>query len=145
MGRELGQVSVTTKSGTNAYHGTVFEFLRDDMFDAVVRLRRNGTEKSPFKWNGADHAGGWSCNKLFFLGNYEGFRLGTSCGPLASRRLRCEAEISQISTALKDPDRRAIPGEHHPGKSHRPDCARASSITRRRISRRRALPTTTPR
>ena len=34
LGRELGQVSVTTKSGTNNYHGSLFDFLRDDKFDA---------------------------------------------------------------------------------------------------------------
>src|SRR4029453_19635434 len=34
LGRELGQVSVTTKAGTNNYHGAVFEFLRNDSLDA---------------------------------------------------------------------------------------------------------------
>ena len=34
FGREVGQVNVSTKSGTNEYHGTVFEFLRNNDLDA---------------------------------------------------------------------------------------------------------------
>ena len=34
FGRAAGQVNVVTKSGSNAFHGTVFEFHRDDKFDA---------------------------------------------------------------------------------------------------------------
>ncbi len=35
FGREVAQVNVSTKSGTNAYHGTIFEFIRNDAFDAA--------------------------------------------------------------------------------------------------------------
>ena len=34
FGREAGQVNVSTKPGTNSYHGTVFEFLRNNALDA---------------------------------------------------------------------------------------------------------------
>ena len=34
FGRGAGVVSVSTKSGTNAFHGTAFEYMRDDAFDA---------------------------------------------------------------------------------------------------------------
>ena len=34
FGRGAGVVSVSTKSGTNTFHGTIFEYLRDDAFDA---------------------------------------------------------------------------------------------------------------
>ncbi len=35
FGRELGQVNAATKPGTNEYHGSLWEFLRNDKLDAV--------------------------------------------------------------------------------------------------------------
>jgi hypothetical protein len=34
FGREAAQVNISTKSGTNDYHGTLFEFLRNNDVDA---------------------------------------------------------------------------------------------------------------
>ena len=70
----------TTKSGTNRYHGDLFEFLRNDIFDgrnyfALVRntLKRDqfgGTMGGPISigrlYNGKD--------RTFFFGSYEGER-----------------------------------------------------------------------
>ncbi len=49
FGREAGQINVSSKPGTNGYHGTVFEFLRNEKFDAA-NYDFNGTHppKSPF-------------------------------------------------------------------------------------------------
>ena len=53
FGRGAGVVSVATKSGTNTLHGTVFEYLRDDAFDArnffvrKVPLPTGGLQKDP--------------------------------------------------------------------------------------------------
>ena len=70
-----------TKSGTNQYHGTLFEFLRNDMMDAnpypFTSIR---TTKDPFKWNQYGFTLGGPVrlpkifngkDKLFFMGNYE--------------------------------------------------------------------------
>src|ERR1700730_2429625 len=85
LGRELGQVSVTTKSGSNTYHGSVFEFLRDNKFDALpYGFAGKVPTSSPFKWNQYGFTLGGPVeipgvihgkDKLFFMGNYEGFRL----------------------------------------------------------------------
>src|SRR5207244_541768 len=51
FGREAGQVNVSTKPGTNVYHGTLFEFLRNDVLDArsydFLSSTRSATNPSP--------------------------------------------------------------------------------------------------
>jgi hypothetical protein len=74
-GKRAGaQVSVVTQSGTNALHGTLFEFLRNSALDA-----RNFFDQAsvpPFRRNqfGGALGGPVKKNKLFLFGNYEGFR-----------------------------------------------------------------------
>ena len=59
FGREAGQVNVSTKPGTNTYHGTVFEFLRNDKLDAkdydFASATRTATnpppKKAPYRQN----------------------------------------------------------------------------------------------
>ena len=52
FGRGIGQVNVATKSGTNAYHGAVWEFIRNNKLDALPYAFGSDTPKSsPFKWN----------------------------------------------------------------------------------------------
>jgi len=78
-----GQISVITKSGSNAFHGDVFEYLRNDKFDA-----RNAfdlpTAKSTLRMNqfGASIGGPIVKDKLFFYGYYEGYRLRSSINNL---------------------------------------------------------------
>ena len=70
-----GQVSVVTKSGGNQFHGSVFEYLRNDRLDARNWFDR--ATKSPLKLNqfGASLGGAIIKNRLFFFGSYEGYRL----------------------------------------------------------------------
>src|SRR5437016_3664096 len=71
--RAGGQVSVVTSSGTNQWHGDVFEYLRNSALDA-----RNFFEvqKGPFKRNQFAGALGGPIkkDKVFIFGNYEGFQ-----------------------------------------------------------------------
>jgi hypothetical protein len=72
--RSGGQVSVVTQSGTNALHGSLFEFLRNSDLDA-----RNFFDQAfvpPFRRNqfGGSLGGPIRRNRLFLFGNYEGFR-----------------------------------------------------------------------
>src|SRR5262245_27748867 len=70
-----GQVTVVTKSGGNSYHGSVFEYLRNDKFDA--RNFFDGNTKSPLRLNqfGASFGGPVIKDKFFFFTSYEGYRV----------------------------------------------------------------------
>ena len=78
FGRAAGQVNVVTKSGSNAFHGTVFEFHRNDKFDArpyAFTAAQAAAPKAPFEWHqfGYTAAGPVMKNRLFFMSNYEGY------------------------------------------------------------------------
>ena len=72
--RAGGQISIVTKSGTNALHGSVFEFLRNSALDARNFFDQNFVP--PFRRNqfGGSMGGPLKRDKLFLFGNYEGFR-----------------------------------------------------------------------
>lgn len=67
-------VSVVTKSGTNHFHGALYEYLRNNDFDA--RNYFDVGAAPPFHQNqfGASLGGPIKRNKMFFFVNYEGFR-----------------------------------------------------------------------
>src|SRR6266850_478528 len=67
-GRNSGSViNIITRSGTNQLHGSVFEFLRNDLFDARNFFNRDPAPKSPFRNNnfGASMGGPIVHNKTF--------------------------------------------------------------------------------
>jgi hypothetical protein len=70
-----GQVTVVTKSGGNRYHGSLFEYLRNDKFDA--RNFFDGNVKSPLRLNqfGASFGGPVIKDRFFFFSSYEGYRV----------------------------------------------------------------------
>ena len=69
-----GQISIVTKSGGNQFHGSIFEYMRNDAFDA--RNFFDGNNKSPLRLNqfGGSIGGKIIKDKLFFFGHYEGLR-----------------------------------------------------------------------
>jgi len=74
-GKRAGaQVSAVTQSGTNQFHGTIFEFLRNSALDSPGPFDQ-GTIP-PFRRNQFGGAAGGPLKKdrLFLFGNYEGFR-----------------------------------------------------------------------
>jgi hypothetical protein len=87
-GRSSGSiVNVSTRSGTNAFHGEVFDYFRNDWMDARNYFNRpvNPTtgaslgvagKKAPLKRNnfGAAIGGPIWKDKVFFFGSYEGLR-----------------------------------------------------------------------
>ncbi len=72
-----GQVSIVTKSGTNQFHGSAFEYLRNDILDARdFFTNKNGGQKTPLHRNqyGATLGGPILKERLFFFLSYEAFR-----------------------------------------------------------------------
>ncbi len=76
-GRNSGSViNIITRSGTNQFHGSAFEFLRNDVFDARNYFNRDPAAKSAFRNNqfGGSLGGPIFRDKTFFFGAYEGQR-----------------------------------------------------------------------
>jgi len=90
-----GVVNAITRSGTNQFHGSAYEFLRNSNLDAANSFDNAGNiTKPPFRRNqfGASAGGPIKKDKIFIFGDYEGLRqsLGvtnTSLTPSANARL----------------------------------------------------------
>ncbi|HTM50812.1 MAG TPA: carboxypeptidase-like regulatory domain-containing protein, partial [Bryobacteraceae bacterium] len=105
-----GVVNVVTKSGTNAFHGTLWEYLRNSALDArnpffpaVTALRQNqfganvgGPVLLP-RYNGR--------NRTFFFGSYEGFRQRTPSQTLGRIPTPGELQgnLSTLGVPIYDP------------------------------------------
>src|SRR6185295_4348450 len=81
-GASGAQASAVTKSGTNEFHGDLFEFLRNDLFNAtpyigVIDSKTGNKKHSTLKRNqfGGTAGGPIVKNRLFFFGAYQGTTL----------------------------------------------------------------------
>lgn len=73
-----GQVSIVTRTGTNAFRGTLFEYFRNDALDANDWISNSlGLPKAALRQNqfGGVIGGPIVKDKTFFFGSYEGLRL----------------------------------------------------------------------
>ena len=108
-GGSANQVQIHFKSGTNSLHGTAYEFVRNNDFDAkafneksVPRLNQNqfgyslgGPVIIPKLYNGR--------NRTFFFANYEGLRLKTATAPQFLRVPTADEWAGKINTLIVDP------------------------------------------
>ncbi len=72
-----GVINLSTKSGTNSFHGSAYEFLRNKKLNANGFFdNSSGLARPPFTQNqfGANGGGPVFRDKLFFFSSYEGFR-----------------------------------------------------------------------
>jgi hypothetical protein len=92
-----GIINATTKSGTNQFHGTGYEFLRNSWLDSKNYFDDPNSKIPEFRRNqfGASAGGPIIKNKTFIFGDYEGLRQGlglTKITTLPSAALAANAD-----------------------------------------------------
>ena len=113
FGRGATQINVSTKPGTNEYHGTAYWFHRNSAIDADPYFFYDpGVVKPtnpPFRWNqyGFTASGRIIRDRLFAMGNFEGFKeriAFTGYWSTATKEQRV-GDFSQVPhvTTLRDP------------------------------------------
>src|SRR5215467_4606958 len=127
-----GQVSVITKSGANRFSGSVFEYLRNDRFDAAnyfdSRHNADGSvsvaagsastvPKSPLKLNqfGGSVGGPLAKDRAFFFGSFEGYRIDAGKNiiqgvPSAAAWATAVPAVASLRAGFMAPDARVLPG-----------------------------------
>src|SRR5271163_1915004 len=108
LGRSAGAVlNATIKSGTNSLHGAAWEFFRNDKLDAADWFENNqGIKRGELRQNqfGVTAGGPIIKNKLFYFGDYEGFRrvqgqVSTGTVPTLAERTSGYTNLSDIINA----------------------------------------------
>ena len=103
-------VSAVMKSGSNELHGNVFEFMRNDKFDA--NSWDNNRNQVPEKAKLDQHIFGGTLggpivkNKVFFFADYQGTRVdlpGSGASATVAPRAWRNGDFSGLSTPIKDP------------------------------------------
>jgi len=109
FGRSLGGVvNIQIKSGSNAFHGSAYDFNRNDAFDANNFFNnRAGRPKPDFKQNqfGGTLGGPIYKNKTFFFGDYQGLRINagqTYLSTVPTLKMR-NGDFSELSRVIYDP------------------------------------------
>jgi hypothetical protein len=79
-GKSGAVINVITKSGSNQFHGSLLEFVRNDIFDAKNFFDSRTSPIPPFRQNqfGGSLGGRIKRNRTFFFVNYEGLRMRKS-------------------------------------------------------------------
>jgi hypothetical protein len=115
-----GQISVVTKSGGNKFHGSAFEYIRNNALDAANFFDNIIGIKSPLRLNqfGGSIGGPIKKDKAFFFFSYEGYRLRgginaieavpglasrVCAAPLGTGTVACSAATAALIPAFRAP------------------------------------------
>lgn len=115
-----GQINVLTKSGGKNFHGSVFEYFRNDKLDAANFFDNIIGQKSTLRLNqfGGSIGGPIKKDKAFFFFSYEGYRLRGGinsieavpglasricAAPLGTRTVACNAATAALIPAFRAP------------------------------------------
>jgi hypothetical protein len=126
FGRAAGQVNVSTRGGSNDYHGSAFEFLRNDRLDArpyFFKDPESPTQTAPLKAPYRQNQYGFTLagpvripklfdgrNRLFFMANFEGFKSRTTTTQFFTTMTEAmrRGDFSAVPTQLQDPRSRVV-------------------------------------
>jgi len=112
-----GQIVITTKSGSNAFHGTGFYFHRNDNLDARNFFLVGPKPELKRHQYGGSNGGPIFRDRTFYFVTYEGLRLGESVArlrtvPTAAMRA---GDLSALGRTIRDPQTgQAFPGGRIP-------------------------------
>jgi len=99
-----GQINIVTRSGTNQYHGTFYDFLRNGALDAHTfnAMGSNHLVQNNF---GGSLGGPVRGKKTFFFVNYEGLRLTQTMTMIDTvpTALEASGDFSQSGTTIFNP------------------------------------------
>ena len=95
-----GVVNVTTRSGTNTFHGSLFEYLRNEDLNARNYFARPPARKPEYRRNlfGGTIGGPVLHDKLFFFGDYQGIR--QAIGVVRTSTIPTTAERQGVFTGV---------------------------------------------
>ena len=141
FGRGMGAVvNLTIKSGTNTVHGTAFEFVRNEVFDAKNFFTPANASKPRFKRNqyGLSLGGPVAIphiydgrNKTFFFGDFERTRIrqtATIANTLPTLKMR-SGDFSELTKKVNDPTTGApFPGNVIPASRLDPVAAKLMQL-----------------
>jgi hypothetical protein len=140
-------INVITKSGTNEFHGSAFEFYRHEKFDA--RNTFSVGDKPRYRQNqfGGVFGGPIIKGKTFFFGDYAGLRQKqgmTFVSSVPTAKMRA-GDFSEVSAAIYDPFRLPLPATSSRRTGSTPPLRRSSPCIRcRRRARCRTTSRTAP-
>jgi len=140
-----GQISVITKSGSNDFHGALFDYVRRDRFDSrnyfdatrnadgtvITRLPKSALNQDQF---GGSIGGPMARDRAFFFGSYEGYRLDAGLNfveaiPSDQAWSRAAAAVAPLRSGFRAPGAIVLSGA-----SANPDFDIAQLQTKQRVT-----------
>src|SRR5689334_12330503 len=117
-----GQVNIITRAGTSKFHGTAYEYLRNDAIDARTWNEMPGTNRLRQNNFGASLGGPLPGKRTFFFTNYEGYRQTMAQTMVGTVPTPAEAQgdFSDSGVAIFNPFSSRANPDFNPGRAAGP-------------------------
>ena len=108
LGRSTGAaINASIKSGSNVFHGSLWEYYRNDRMNAVDYFQTTGPTAYHLNQFGATFGGPFLKDKIFFFADAEGTRISTFAPPQANITVPTALERTGDFSELLDPNNTA--------------------------------------